>query len=113
MGRNGLQGRVERGNGIGKDPVDEIIELVGIGHVSDRFRVFIADELGQAFRAVIEAFTLLFLVVAGVAAATWAASALRSLPTLGRALFALFPRNRGREAPAARPVAIIGATRPV
>jgi hypothetical protein len=80
--------------------------LIAIG--LNRPGVFIKSE-----SSVIEAFTLLFLVVAGVAAATWAASALRSLPTLGRALFALFPRNRGREAPAARPVAIIGATRPV
>ena len=80
--------------------------LIAIG--LNRPGVFIKSE-----SSIIEAFTLLFLVVAGVAAATWAASALRSLPTLARALFALFPRNRGREAAAARPVAIIGATRPV
>jgi chitin synthase len=63
--------------------------------------------------SVIEVFTLLFLIVAGVAAATWAASALRSLPTLRRSLRALVFRHRARRASAARPVALIGATRRV
>lgn len=63
--------------------------------------------------SVIEAFTLLFLVVAGVAAATWTASALRPLLTRRLANLALFPRNRARLASAARPTAAIGAMRQV
>jgi chitin synthase len=63
--------------------------------------------------SVIEAFTLIFLVVLGVAATTWARAGGRSLLALGHALIAFFVNDRARERSAARAVTFAHASREV
>jgi chitin synthase len=61
--------------------------------------------------SVVEVFTLIFLVVLSVAAATWAYAGGRALLALGRALIALFAGDRACQRPAPGAAALAQATR--
>jgi hypothetical protein len=61
--------------------------------------------------SVVEAFTLLFLVVTSVAAATWAYSVGRSLHALSRPVVAPLPDNRARKPSPAGSLALAPTTR--
>jgi chitin synthase len=80
--------------------------LVGVG--LNRSGVWIKSE-----SSVIEAFALLFLVMAGVAAATWAVSALRSLSRLRLYPLARILRNRGPRALAPALISLVAETRQI